>query len=293
MTASASTSTQRPAAKRTTAANTQKANRKNRRIFDSILEWDAVYTTFVWRKLSAANNPYSSIHNFLLAWSYFLDFTNSGFLWALLLPVVYACVFVSETYRPESWSPEVAAHWKAQLQFFMFCLGMDVAITGLLKAFIKRRRPVFRLDKGVLHAAESSSSSNGTASAGTSAGRHGGPGKLMIGPDRYSFPSGHCTRAIIVCVFATAHLINLMLVGYRDHLVLRTLGLAFILAWTVSMAPSRIALGRHYLLDCLLGYILGMFEIVISAVLWGQFMRGEQSPFSSGTGAVVQDGIAI
>lgn len=72
----------------------------------------------------------------------------------------------------------------------------------------------------------------------------------------FSFPSGHASRAVFILLFFT---------------VLDPISIIFwppILAWTVSVALSRLLLYRHHILDIFGGVILGIFEILLLNILW-------------------------
>lgn len=77
-----------------------------------------------------------------------------------------------------------------------------------------------------------------------------------IGPDQYSFPSGHASRAAFIAYF---------------YLFLYRLPLFFwppLLAWCTSICVSRILLRRHHILDVLAGVGLGIVEGLIVGYIW-------------------------
>lgn len=72
--------------------------------------------------------------------------------------------------------------------------------------------------------------------------------------DKFSFPSGHATRAIALFVFFKS----------------LPFTLAFpILVWSIAVCISRVLLGRHHVLDVFAGMIIGYIEA--SFVLWTYF----------------------
>ncbi|XP_055313374.1 polyisoprenoid diphosphate/phosphate phosphohydrolase PLPP6 [Sitodiplosis mosellana] len=79
---------------------------------------------------------------------------------------------------------------------------------------------------------------------------------LTIGPDKFSFPSGHASRAFFILCFFTA---------------LDPMPLLFwppLFAWATSVALSRLLLYRHHILDVLAGITLGTLEAFLICILW-------------------------
>lgn len=105
-------------------------------------------------------------------------------------------------------------------------LLLDIVIVALLKAYVRRRRPTPATDT------------------------------LVIGPDKFSFPSGHATRAFYVLVFFTK-LFPLSIIFWMP-----------ITAWAVSVVLSRLILKRHYLLDVVAGSIIGILEALFLGLIW-------------------------
>ncbi|KAH8352611.1 hypothetical protein KR084_005317, partial [Drosophila pseudotakahashii] len=105
-------------------------------------------------------------------------------------------------------------------------LVLDVFIVAVLKAIVRRRRPVANKDM------------------------------LTIGPDKFSFPSGHASRAFFVLMFFTKL--------YPLHVIFWLP----VTAWAVSVAISRLVLQRHYILDICAGAAIGILEAVIIGFLW-------------------------
>lgn len=69
-----------------------------------------------------------------------------------------------------------------------------------------------------------------------------------MGPDVFSFPSGHASRAVYVSYF----FINLF--------TLSIFYTPFVLIWSISICISRLLLNRHHILDVIGGVALGLFE---------------------------------
>jgi membrane-associated phospholipid phosphatase len=97
----------------------------------------------------------------------------------------------------------------------IYALLLDIIIVGLLKNAFKRPRP------------------------------SGGESRGDIGPDAYSFPSGHASRAVLISLFIQ-HV-------FRLSPLARGL-IAINLLWFVL---TRVWLGRHYLGDVIVGSLNG------------------------------------
>jgi len=75
--------------------------------------------------------------------------------------------------------------------------------------------------------------------------------------DPHSFPSGHASRTITLAMVVLA----------SDAV---TAGLLLVV-WSLAVGFARIALGVHYLLDVLFGYLLGL---AVGLALWPWIARG-------------------
>ena len=81
---------------------------------------------------------------------------------------------------------------------------------------------------------------------------------LTVSVDIYSFPSGHASRAFMLSTFLFMHFHVSVLWKYA------------VLLWAVSVAASRVLLGRHHVSDVIVGSVLGCMEcsIVNCCNLW-------------------------
>lgn len=105
-------------------------------------------------------------------------------------------------------------------------LIIDILIVALIKAACRRRRPMKNTEF------------------------------FSIGPDKFSFPSGHASRACYITMF------------FMYLYPLPKLFWGPLLAWMSSVAVSRLLLQRHYLLDVLVGLLLGAVECYLLNFIW-------------------------
>ncbi|XP_012220207.1 polyisoprenoid diphosphate/phosphate phosphohydrolase PLPP6-like [Linepithema humile] len=96
-------------------------------------------------------------------------------------------------------------------------LLFDIVLVAVLKAITRRRRPNTNDDP------------------------------FSLGPDKYSFPSGHASRALFILYFF-------------ESWNMSSLYALPLLTWSFSVCLSRIMLRRHHMLDVLVGACLGVFE---------------------------------
>lgn len=105
-------------------------------------------------------------------------------------------------------------------------LVLDIVYVAVIKAATRRRRPTITEDL------------------------------FTLGPDKFSFPSGHASRAFFILLFFT---------------VLDPISFVFwppLCAWAVSVALSRLLLYRHHILDISAGALLGVLEACVMSLLW-------------------------
>lgn len=114
-------------------------------------------------------------------------------------------------------------------------------IVGLLKAFARRRRPPTKKEDYF----------------------------KSIGPDQYSFPSGHASRCILIAIIFTQ--INPIF----DESFLQLVTSAIIWTWSISVCISRLINGRHYVFDIAAGIAVGFLESFIVSRIWMSPERAE------------------
>lgn len=106
-------------------------------------------------------------------------------------------------------------------------LILDLAVVGNLKVFVRRKRPTYNEEDMI----------------------------ATVSPDKYSFPSGHSTRAAMVAslfsVFLTTRFWT-FLIG----------------CWAVCVSSSRVILGRHHVSDVLCGVLIGLLQGWVICAIW-------------------------
>ncbi|XP_015122968.1 phospholipid phosphatase 6 [Diachasma alloeum] len=115
--------------------------------------------------------------------------------------------------------------YQMQVNLFLGLL-LDIFLIAILKAVTRRRRPLKSDDP------------------------------FAVGPDKYSFPSGHASRT----TFITYFFINLWPVSF--------VFIPPLLAWTISVCLSRLLMRRHHLLDILAGIALGLLNGLLIGMMY-------------------------
>ncbi|CAD6997832.1 unnamed protein product [Ceratitis capitata] len=123
------------------------------------------------------------------------------------------------------WIVDSKSLYEMQLNL-LFGLILDIIVIAVLKAIFRRRRPAVCSDM------------------------------LTLGPDKFSFPSGHASRSAFILMFF------IVLSPVSEFLWMP------IVSWTLSVCLSRILLSRHYILDVVGGMGIGIIEAFIVGLLW-------------------------
>lgn len=105
-------------------------------------------------------------------------------------------------------------------------LIMDIIIIAIIKSICRRRRPTVPVDM------------------------------LVLGPDKFSFPSGHASRASFVTLFFTC-ISPVSKIWWMP-----------LICWCLSVCLSRILIQRHYILDVLAGFAIGFVESYLLNFIW-------------------------
>ena len=132
----------------------------------------------------------------------------------------------------------------------LLALLLDIAVVAVIKAFTRRRRPAYNVD-------DQYATVN------------------MV--DKFSFPSGHSTRAVMLVSI-------LVLVSPVTMLLWPVL-----IVWSGAVCVSRVLLGRHHILDVVAGVVIGVVQALVMGVLWRSeeqtkylmSLLGDEDPWSS------------
>tara|TARA_Y100001970_G_C14171903_1_gene824644 strand:+ start:1042 stop:1557 length:516 start_codon:yes stop_codon:yes gene_type:complete len=73
--------------------------------------------------------------------------------------------------------------------------------------------------------------------------------QLIKPPDKYSFPSGHCSSATLLTLIISQYVPSITI---------------YSIVWLILIFISRIALGLHYLSDAIFGVFLGIMSFYIA-----------------------------
>jgi len=119
-----------------------------------------------------------------------------------------------------------------QINLFIGLL-FDVVLVAVTKAVTRRNRPSASNDMFFTH-----------------------------GPDKFSFPSGHASRAVFLAYFLTHTVLDSVLL------------LPLLYAWASAVCVSRVLLRRHHLVDVACGAIFGVVEFYL---VWGVFWANEST----------------
>jgi len=132
----------------------------------------------------------------------------------------------------------------------LLALILDIVVVAVIKAFTRRRRPAYNVDDQYATV------------------------KMV---DKFSFPSGHSTRAVMLAVI---------------FIVIAPVNFIFwlpLLAWAGAVCVSRVLLGRHHILDVAAGVVIGIVQAVIMGWMWRtdeqtkyiMSLFGDEDPWSS------------
>ncbi|KAG0725502.1 Phospholipid phosphatase 6 [Chionoecetes opilio] len=122
-----------------------------------------------------------------------------------------------------------AASSRQLLVNIFIALIVDIVVVGVVKAITRRRRPATNKTEEML---------------------------VVVMMDKFSFPSGHCTRAVMLSVVISMQ--------YDLFLPLWVL----LQGWSGAVCVSRILLNRHHLLDVFGGIVIGVLEAWLMSQLW-------------------------
>ncbi|CAG7822562.1 unnamed protein product [Allacma fusca] len=159
-----------------------------------------------------------SLHTSLRVYMKFLEVSCHGIPW-------FALTLISIYLLRSEASREIQIN-------LLFGLVYDVMIVAFVKAIVRRSRPVQNRNDDIL--------------------------SVSVGPDKFSFPSGHATRAVYVTLFFTQWAYPGMSFVFRIP----------ILVWAGAVCASRVLMRRHFILDVIAGVAIGNLEFLLSGILW-------------------------
>lgn len=139
-----------------------------------------------------------------------------------------SCGFLCELMSCRDWGNLFSRHDDGSLLFLLTALLLDLLLVRVVKTLVRRRRP-----------AQNRSDILST---------------FFV--ERYSFPSGHATRAAMCARFLLAQLV--------DTASMRVL----VLGWAVLVSLSRLLLARHYVTDVGFGLAMGYCQYSLVERLW-------------------------
>ncbi|CAG2111863.1 unnamed protein product [Medioppia subpectinata] len=103
-------------------------------------------------------------------------------------------------------------------------LCLDIIFVAVIKATTRRRRPGYARQDDQM---------------------------LVIGPDKHSLPSGHCSRATYVALFCANHSFMSLIIWM----------------WCLCVCTSRVLLGRHHVFDVIAGVFVGYLLYCIQYII--------------------------
>lgn len=128
----------------------------------------------------------------------------------------------------------------ASLMFnFLAITALDLAAIGILKPLFHRTRPAY--NSGIGHV-------------------------TIHAVDQFSFPSGHATRAALVASFL--FYVQTMYPEALQPMLASSLFMLFTFVWATAVCASRVALGRHHVVDVVAGAVIGASYLVFWHMFW-------------------------
>lgn len=157
----------------------------------------------------------------------FLELSGHGLLWVAIPSLLYLLV------------PQVSATGAAALLNYLGLAVLDLLVIGALKPAVGRSRPA--------------------QNAGMTA-------VTIHAIDKYSFPSGHATRAGLNAAFVAY--VQIFHPDCLYEFAQSSLFLFLVAVWAAAVSVSRVALGRHHVIDVAVGLLLGILYVVAWHFVW-------------------------
>jgi membrane-associated phospholipid phosphatase len=192
------------------------------------------YSNLIPQLVTSQNKLYKNL--FTLLWK-ILAISNDGFFHIALLPVLYFGSIYFETKYSHTTTTTIWNYLftKYTVKFYYYACLIDVIVVGSIKMSVRRVRPS--------HNPWFFVSESGTIRS-----------KLDVGPDQYSLPSGHASRGMMINVLSVYWFLYVVPVNYYMSALCLLL---LVTIWNLTVALSRVCLGRHFISDVLLGLFLG------------------------------------
>lgn len=215
---------------------------------------------------STSKNP-TLFQNIMTTFWKFITFTNDGWIYCILF---FSCGYeIYSIHSLESSSPnsekEIIPYQEYPWILFGFsplnymilffaCFFVDLILVGSLKLLWKRIRPVNDHQFLTIHFEQNIKLTNHQVK------KHTTFWEVEHGPDQYSFPSGHASRATYILLIFSWKLF------YVDHFCDFSLVL-IVWMWWFCICISRICLGRHFFFDIVCGILAGTLSFSIALFL--------------------------
>ncbi|KAL0487742.1 lipid phosphate phosphatase LPPB [Acrasis kona] len=172
-----------------------------------------------------------------------ISLTNDGILWVAMFPgLVYYSREVHRLGYTKGNNSLYAVFKPNNVNFLYLCLFVDLCLIYTVKNTFKRVRPY-----GSVHM-DQEKKNNRTIL------------ELDIGPDKFSFPSGHSSRAMVITGCA-------ILLHHKSPNSVTANVSAALAVWCATIGISRVCLGRHYVTDVIAGLVLGAFDICVGSFI--------------------------
>lgn len=136
-------------------------------------------------------------------------------------------------------SPQMPASLLSGLVNFYVLVLLDLLVILIMKPLFRRARPAY--NSGLQPA-------------------------TVEAVDQFSFPSGHATRGVSVAAFVVyvATVRSGSIPAWMESLPF----MSFVVLWGIAVAASRVALGRHHVLDVLAGAFIGIAYVAVIDNFW-------------------------
>lgn len=157
-----------------------------------------------------------------------LEATGHGLAWLIWPPLLLLV------------KPHMSTASLSVLINFYLLTVIDVVVIAILKPLFHRARPVYNSGLQAI---------------------------TIEAVDKFSFPSGHATRASSVAAFVV-YCARIRDGGGMPGWMESTISVLFTVVWGIAVTASRVALGRHHIVDVVVGAVLGVAYVAFMDVFW-------------------------